>query len=178
MVTAALRHKIPVRALTDDAFAPYGQVVSPHRVLGGQGAPTTYSPIGNPAEAQLVLGNGQPRIWIMQLPKVGISFAKIARHRRVTQCLGALHGKEWLLAVAPPGDLSDDGRPRLEDIVGFRIPGDRLIKLHVATWHAGPHFTYESCDFINLELMDTNERDFHAADLGVECVFDIGTERD
>jgi len=46
--------------------------------------------------------------------------------------------------VAPPGDLSDDARPRLEDIVAFRIPGDRVIKLHVATWHAGPHFVHDA----------------------------------
>jgi hypothetical protein len=40
--------------------------------------------------------------------------------------------------VAPPGDLGDDARPRIEDIAAFRVPGDCLIKLHVATWHAVP----------------------------------------
>jgi hypothetical protein len=30
-------------------------------------------------------------------------------------------------------------------------PGDRLIKLHVATWHAGPHFVHDECQFVNLE---------------------------
>ena len=75
--------------------------------------------------------------------------AVIARHRRVTQCLGSLGGKEWLIGVAPPGDLGDDACPRLEDIVAFRVPGDRLIKLHVATWHAGPHFVHDECLFVN-----------------------------
>jgi ureidoglycolate hydrolase len=70
---------------------------------------------------------------------------RIARHRRVTQCLGSLGGKEWLIGVAPPGDLNDDAGPRVEDIAAFRVPGDRLIKLHVATWHAGPHFVHDEC---------------------------------
>jgi hypothetical protein len=29
--------------------------------------------------------------------------------------------------------LGDDARPRVEDIAAFRVPGDRLIKLHAAT---------------------------------------------
>jgi ureidoglycolate hydrolase len=96
-------------------------------------------------------------------------FTRIARHRRVTQCLGSLGGKEWLIGVAPPGDLDDDARPRVEDIAAFRVPGDRLIKLHVATWHAGPHFVHDECLFINLENLDTNRRDFHGVPLPVEC---------
>ena len=115
------------------------------------------------------MGNGEPRLWIMHLPHVGLGFTRIARHRRVTQCLGSLGGKEWLIGVAPPGDFSDDARPRLEDIAAFRVPGDRLIKLHVATWYAGPHFVHDECLFVNLENRDTNRRDFHTVPLSVEC---------
>ena len=101
--------------------------------------------------------------------RLGLGFTRIARHRRVTQCLGSLGGKDWLIGVAPPGDLGDDARPRIEDIAAFRVPGDCLIKLHVATWHAGPHFVHDECLFVNLENLDTNRRDFHAAPLPVEC---------
>jgi len=164
---------LPVRMLdlhelTDHGFAPYGQVIAPLRT-GGQGAETQYDPETSASEAKLVLHHGEPRLWIMHLPHVGLGFSRIARHRRVTQCLGSLGGKEWLIAVAPPGDPSDDARPRIEDIVAFRVPGDRLIKLHVGTWHAGPHFVHDDCQFINLENLDTNRRDFHAVPLGVEC---------
>ena len=51
----------------------------------------------------------------MRLPHVGLGFSRIARHRRVTLCLG------------------DAARLSVEDIAAFRIPGDRLIKLPVAT---------------------------------------------
>jgi ureidoglycolate hydrolase len=161
-------HMLEIRELTREAFAPYGQVIAPLRT-GGQGAATRYDPETSAHEANLVVGNGQPRLWIMHLPHVGLGFSRIARHRKVTQCLGSLGGREWLIAVAPPGDLADDARPRPEEIVAFRVPGDRLIKLHLATWHAGPHFVHDECLFVNLENLDTNRRDFHAAPLAVEC---------
>ena len=65
--------------------------------------------------------------------------------------------------------LWPSARPRIEDIVAFRVPGDRVIKLHVATWHAGPHFVHDECLFVNLENLDTNRRDFHAVPLPAEC---------
>ena len=123
------RHMLDVRELTAETFAPYGQIIAPLRT-GGQGAETGYDPEASASEANLVLGNGEPRLWLMHLPHVGLGFARIARHRRVTQCLGSLGGKEWLIGVAPPGDLGDEACPRIEDIVAFRVPGDRLIKLH------------------------------------------------
>jgi ureidoglycolate hydrolase len=161
-------HLLEVRELTPEAFASYGEVVLP-LPTGGQGAETRYDPETSASEAKLVLGNGVPRLWVMHLPHVGLGFSRIARHRRVTQCLGSLGGKEWLIGVAPPGDSADDARPRVEDIVAFQVPGDRLVKLHVGTWHAGPHFVHDECLFFNLENLDTNKRDFHAVALPVEC---------
>lgn len=159
---------LEVKELTAGAFAPYGQVIMPLRT-GGQASETRYDPETSESEARLVLGNGKPRLWIMHLPHVGLAFSRIARHRRVTQCLGSLGGKDWLIGVAPPGDLGDGARPCLDDIVAFRIPGDRIVKLHVATWHAGPHFVHDECQFLNLENLDTNRRDFHAVPLPAEC---------
>jgi len=168
MTETIVRHKVPLLALTPEAFAPYGQIVFT-RKTGNQFDGNTYSASENPLEAQLVLNQGTPRLWIMHQFRRGRRFHNLARHRRVTQCLGALEGKEWFMAFAPPQDLADDARPRLEDVVGFRIPGDAIIKLHIATWHAGPHFDHDECRFINLENMDTNQHDFQAIDLPVEC---------
>jgi len=94
-------YMLDIRELTAEAFAPYGQVIAPLRA-GGQGAETGYDPEASANEAKLVLANGEPRLWIMHLPHVGLGFTRIARHRRVTQCLGSLGGKEWLIGVAPP----------------------------------------------------------------------------
>jgi ureidoglycolate lyase len=81
------RRMLNIRELIAEAFAPCGQVIAPLRT-GGQGAEASYDPETSVHEAKLVLGNGEPRLWIMHLPHVGLSFTRIARHRRVTQCLG------------------------------------------------------------------------------------------
>ena len=138
MADTLARHKVPLLKLTAEAFAPYGQIVKT-RQTGKQFDRTGYNAWEHPDEAQLVLTNGVPRLWIMHQFRRGRRFSQIARHRRVSQCLGALEGKEWFLAVAPPQSLDDGARPRTEDVVAFRIPGDAIIKLDVATWHAGPH---------------------------------------
>ena len=91
--TGALpRHMLDVRELTAEAFAPYGQIIAPQRT-GGQGVESSHDPEASTGEAKLVLGNGEPRLWIMHLPHVGLGFTRIARHRRVTQCQARLAAK-------------------------------------------------------------------------------------
>jgi ureidoglycolate hydrolase len=162
---ARTQHAVRVLELTPAAFAPYGDVIEP-KLRGGQ-----FDRGYEAADPHLTITNGEPMLRIMRLRRRGLVFAKIARHRRVTQCLGALGGKDWLLAVAPP-DVNARA-PRLEDIVGFRIPGDRIVKLHLATWHAGPHFEHEEAMFLNLENRDTNSHDFEDAALPSECRFAV-----
>jgi ureidoglycolate hydrolase len=131
-------------------FAPYGQLIAP----SADGTPF------GPSDAQLDLTNGTPRLYIMRLKSRGLAFDRITRHVRVTQCLAAVGGGEWLLAVAPP--LAPDDRAAMPDpaaIRAFRISGPVGIKLHRGTWHAGPFFTAPEMDFLNLELSDTNETD-------------------
>ena len=105
------QHMLDIKDLTTEAFARYGQVIAPLRA-GGQGAEAGYNPEASAREAKLVLGNGEPRLWIMHLPHVGLGFTRIARHRRVTQCLGSLGGKEWLIGVAPSNGSSSRRSPR------------------------------------------------------------------
>src|SRR3989475_11212445 len=102
--TATL-HRLSVQELTSEAFAAYGEIVRPVRT-GGQAAPAGEH--SRSQDAQLVLRRGGPRLWLMQLAHVGLSFSRIARHRRVTQGLGSMEGKEWVIKVAPPG-ASDHG---------------------------------------------------------------------
>jgi ureidoglycolate hydrolase len=151
------------------AFAPYGEVIQARRGTANQFHGNPYDPESGSDEAKLVLDNGTPRLWIMHLPERGLRFSNLARHCRVTQCLGALGGREWFLGVAPPSDdRSDAGRPDLARLAAFRIPGDCVVKLHVACWHAGPHFLGDEALFFNLENLDTNKRDFHQVPLPAE----------
>src|SRR5713101_397418 len=137
-------NRIAVAELTSEAFAPFGEVGAPH-VDGGQA----------PLDVALDLSRGTPRFYIMRLAQRGLVFEVMARHDRVTQCLGAVDGEPWLIAVAP----ASIAQPGLADIRAFRILPDRFIKLGLGTWHAGPYFTGPLRDFYNLEMVDTNTAD-------------------
>ncbi|HEY9738797.1 MAG TPA: ureidoglycolate lyase [Trichocoleus sp.] len=143
---------LPAQELTPEAFRPFGQVIYPNE---------DGTPFG-PEDAQLQLQNGIPRFYIMRLTYRGQRFHRITRHQQCTQCLGALAGQEWLIAVAPPGPANT---PDLEALRAFRIPGNCFIKLEVGTWHAGPYFEPEAVDFYNLELSDTNITDHETCNL-------------
>lgn len=139
-------NRITIAALTAEAFAPFGRV----------GMPARGSVHGAAGDVPLDLSQGQPRFYIMRLETRGLSFDRLARHDRVTQCLGATDGQPWLMAVAPAGVKE----PKLADIRAFSIPADQFIMLAQGTWHAGPIFAEAQRDFYNLELSDTNTADF------------------
>jgi ureidoglycolate hydrolase len=141
--------------LTPEAFAPFGTVGLPQ--ADGEGHP----------EVRLDLSQGRPRFYIMRLEGRGLGFDRMARHDRVTQCLGTTDGKSWLIAVAPAGIAA----PTAADIRAFRIPPDRFIALAHGTWHAGPYFTEPRRDFYNLELADTNSADFTVCRLPLRLAF-------
>lgn len=157
---------LPVRHLSAEQFAAYGQVIEP----------TFDGKVFDETDAQLHLSEGVPRLYIMQLDGKGLRFRQITRHRRVTQCLMAVGDKPWFIAVAPPHDLSvENAEPKLDDIAAFEIPPGTAIKLHTGTWHAGPYFLAAKMDFLNLELADTNQIDHQSCFLdkryGVEMEF-------
>lgn len=147
---------LKVRSITSENFQAYGQVIWAME----DGKPYSLE------DAQLNLSQGLPRFYVMRLYNKGRTFDHITRHLRCTQCLGAMEGQEWLIAVAPPKHLdSAEAKPLLDEIEAFRIPGNCFIKLHVGTWHAGPYFDAKFVDFYNLELSDTNVVDHHTCDL-------------
>ncbi|WP_008313352.1 ureidoglycolate lyase [Leptolyngbya sp. PCC 6406] len=151
MMLSTLR-SLPANPITTEGFAPFGQVIFP----SGDGA------VLGPEDAQLDLSQGIPRFYIMQLTRKGRRFHTITRHQRCTQCLGALAGATWLLAVAAPGEGEE---PDPNAIRAFQIPGDCFVKLHRGTWHAGPYFDAPVVNFYNLELSDTNLTDHHTCNL-------------
>ncbi|BAZ40018.1 hypothetical protein NIES4101_59790 [Calothrix sp. NIES-4101] len=144
MTTSTTIQTIPAEAIAPESFAPYGQVIFASR----DGA--TF----DSTDAQLILDQGIPRFYIMQLHKRGTRFHTITRHVKCTQCLGSLAGKDWLIAVCPPNN--DVNEPDLSQMKAFQIPGNCFIKLNLGTWHAGPYFNHDVVDFYNLELSDTN----------------------
>ena len=163
-MTTLVVTELPAQTLEPKEFAPFGEIIYP-RAAGSQFDNNPYDPETSGKEPKLIFTNGTPRLWIMDLKKNGLAFSKMARHRRVSQCLGSMQGKEWFIGVAPPSELADGTQPEIGRITAVRIPGNCLIKLHVATWHAGPHFVHDECLFFNLENLDTNKRDFEDCNL-------------
>lgn len=147
-----IRRTLVAEPVTAEAFAPFGQVIWPS--LDGASF--------GPADAQLALDQGIPRLYLMTLTRSGNEFQAITRHRRCTQCLGSLADQDWLIAVAPPGEAE---QPDLSALKAFHIPGSCFIKLEMGTWHAGPYFTHPSVTFYNLELSDTNLTDHQTCNL-------------
>jgi ureidoglycolate hydrolase len=147
---------IPVAELSPAAFASFGEV----------GVPLPDGAHGE-GDVSLDLSQGRPRFYIMRLEHRGIAFDRLARHDRVTQCLGAVDGLPWLIAVAP----ADVAAPTLSDIRAFRVPAGCFIALAHGTWHAGPYFFEEQRDFYNLELFDTNSRDYTVCHLDEPASF-------
>ncbi|MEO0825256.1 MAG: ureidoglycolate lyase [Cyanobacteria bacterium J06635_15] len=152
MAPTSTQKQLLAQPISTDNFAPFGQVIFPNS--DGKAFDTN--------DAQLDLSQGTPRFYIMQLQRMGRSFHKITRHQRCTQCLGAMAGQSWLMAVAPPGA---DPCPQVDAIQAFTIPGNCFIKLAVGTWHAGPLFEQDQIDFFNLELSDTNITDHDTCNL-------------
>ena len=164
-----MRHMVRAQDLSEDGFRPFGDVIKPRRTGQQFDRSYMYRPESDATHVPLQITAGVPVLRIMQQPRRGLVFQKMARHMRVTQCLGSLQGKEWFMAVASPRSPDD---VRHEHVRAFRIPGDRIIKLHAGTWHAGPHFVHDECLFLNLENEDTKSRDFDEAVLGQECEID------
>jgi ureidoglycolate hydrolase len=138
--------------LTKEAFAPFGQVA----YAEDDGAEF------GPDDAQLDLSQGTPRFYIMRLKDKEMSFDTITFHQKVTQCLGVLGDQPWYMAVsAPTNDVQK--YPKEEDLRVFKIPPGVFVKMHAATWHAGPLWDAKAgpsvVDFYNLELSDTNQVD-------------------
>ena len=147
---------LPVQPITAAAFAPFGTLIE--AAEDGK--------LFGPDEAQLELGRGTPRFYVMRLKRREHAFTHITRHLAVTQCLASVDAQPWLLAVAAPADPDNaDGVPDPAGITAFSVPGRVAVCLHRSTWHAGPFFDAPTQDFFNLELADTNQVDHHNCQL-------------
>lgn len=147
---------LPVQPATPASLAPYATLIA----AGADGAA-----FGS-GDARLELGRGVPRFYVMRSAAGPFAVDRLTRHVQVTQCLAALNGRAWVLALAPPGDVEDPAAtPDLARLAAFRFTGGQAVALHRGTWHAGPIFAGDDADFVNLELSDTNLADHHTVRL-------------
>ena len=155
---ALTTRRFVAQAATYDNIAAYGTLLQP---LGDGVAFCAL-------DAQLQLGLGTPRFYLMKLTKRPMAVTRITRHLAVTQALASLNGKRWYVLLAPPDEPDNpQALPDVERLQAFCITGFQALVLHRSTWHAGPYFLEDEVDFVNLELSDTNVVDHHNARLDV-----------
>ncbi len=127
--------EIPLRPLTPEGFAPFGQII------GDPGASPVFtgatfqswsldSEVEGPAELMFIR-------YIHQRP---FAFTALERHLNVTQTFVPLGGAESVMVVAPPAPLYSDGVPDPTVVRAFHFPGDRGLMLWCGTWHALTRF--------------------------------------
>ncbi|SNB73089.1 ureidoglycolate lyase [Arboricoccus pini] len=113
--------KIAARAITAQAFAPFGTL------LDGPGA--TACPYSGRPEAlpifELVAAPG-PSGADAHVVKV------MERHPHSTQAFFSLDATDYLVVVAPD---AEDGGPALDRVNAFVVPGGSAIQYRVAVWH-------------------------------------------
>ena len=154
-MTSLQRRSLVAQDISSESFASFGQVIWAEE----DGKAFDHE------DAQLKLDQGTPRFYIMRLEDKPLRFSQITHHKQCTQCLGALEGLDWYMAVAPAEAAPDESNLR-----AFRIPGNCFVKLEPGTWHAGPYFVHPAVSFYNLELSDTNVVDHHTHHFDAEGV--------
>ena len=129
--------EIPLRPLTAEGFAPFGQIVG-----GVPGTPPAFAApqleswrldfdVDGPVELMLIrYAHRRP-----------FEFTALERHLNVTQTFVPLGGAPSIMVVAPPTDPDDrEGAPDPAAVRAFHVPGDRGLMLWRGTWHALTRF--------------------------------------
>jgi ureidoglycolate hydrolase len=128
----ALR-EVRIEPLTDDAFAPFGQVIAV-----GERAPDFKTESGTEGWA-IDFQAGRPLVMVLRTLYQGLRFSKLERHFGLTQTFLPLGGSPAVVAVAPP---SVDGAavPDPAAVRAFLLDGTKGYALAAGTWHSLDRF--------------------------------------
>ena len=118
--------RIIAQPLSEDAFAPYGDVLAAPRDFG-----RTYFEKG--------LQSARPTAWpslsvahVRPLPKLPLEAKVMERHEFSSQSFMPLDVARWLVVVAPAGA---DGGPDPSGAVAFVASPGQGVTYHMGTWH-------------------------------------------
>jgi ureidoglycolate hydrolase len=126
---------LPVRALTPQAFAPFGRVIAPpERGEDAEGPGWRWW-------AETVLLDGDERPWgvgYLDLQPAAPRFDWAERHLRTLEAVIPVAG-DCLLYVAPAEHVDEPGRPpALDRFNVFGIPAGCGVVLDRGVWHGAP----------------------------------------
>jgi ureidoglycolate hydrolase len=126
-------HHVKIEPLTDEAFAPFGQVVS------AKDRPPDFQTESGTQGWAVDFASGRPLIMLLKTRYQGLQFSKLERHFNVTQTFLPLGGSPAVVAVAPP---SADRAviPSPGDVRAFLVDGSQGYALARGTWHSLDRF--------------------------------------
>ena len=128
-------HELKIELLTEEAFAPFGQIISakdqPPDFRGGGGT------LGWSIDFQA----GKPLVTFLRTPFQGMAFTKMERHFNLTQAFIPLGGSPAVVAVAPPAEPGDrEAIPKPDQVRAFLLDGSKGYALSRGTWHSLDRF--------------------------------------
>lgn len=121
---------VKIEPLTDEAFAPFGQIISAQ-----DRAPDFHTTSGTRGWA-VDFQSGTPLLMLLHTPYQGLSFSKLERHFNLTQTFLPMGGSPAVVAVAPPGSGGRDELPAPSDVRAFLLDGSRGYLLGRGVWHS------------------------------------------
>jgi ureidoglycolate hydrolase len=126
-------HEVVVEPLTEEAFAPFGELVAPKART-----PDFRTESGTEGWA-VDFRSGRPLVMVLRTRYQGLRFAKLERHFGLTQTFLPLGGAPAAVAVAPASS-DRSAVPDPADVRAFLLDGTTGYALAPGTWHSLDRF--------------------------------------
>ncbi|MGI9659448.1 MAG: ureidoglycolate lyase [Gaiellaceae bacterium] len=134
MSTSAETRTIPVEPLTEEGFAPYGDMIA----VRGEPLPHVYGDTMDVYEAGFHECDVETEFIVTRYRLRSPQILYLERHHQITQTFIPMMGDPFIVAVAPPDAPLENGLPSLDTVKAFLVPGEAAAKLHRGTWHEVP----------------------------------------
>lgn len=129
----SLVHQVKIEPLTDEAFAPFGEVIS------AKERPPDFETGSGTQGWAVDFSSGRPLIMLLKTRFQGLRFSKLERHFNVTQTFLPLGGSPAVVAVAPPS-TDRTAIPAPAAVRAFLLDGAQGYVLGHGTWHSLDRF--------------------------------------
>lgn len=128
-----LLHQVKIEPLTDEAFAPFGQLIS------AKDRPPDFETESGTQGWAVDFSSGRPLIMLLKTRYQGLRFSKLERHFNLTQTFLPLGGSPAVVAVAPPS-TDRTASPAPAEVRAFLLDGTKGYVLAHGTWHSLDRF--------------------------------------
>jgi ureidoglycolate hydrolase len=148
--------RLPIQALTSDAFGPFGEVIAqPVRLADATGPGWRWW-----GETALLAADDRPfGVGYLDLQPADLRFDWAERHMRSAEMLIPAGG-DCLVYVGPPDFPDEPGRlPPLERFQVFRVPQGQGVLLRPGVWHGAPLAIDQPLNVVVLLLQGTGSAD-------------------